>query len=98
MVTQDIQGLAKECAEIVLEDGKIGAIMAIRAYGACLQSPTRPSLRTVEKFYDALKPLLADVYRTKLSHLSSHECLAVEQAVARRIYDVIQDMQAGCIR
>lgn len=98
MLTVNIQELADEYTAVVQEHGKLRAIMAIRAYGACIAANEKPSLPTIEKFYDELKPLLWNAYRTKLSHLSSYEVLAVERAIAVNIYNVIQDMLNGCIR
>lgn len=98
MLTIDIQGLASEYTETVMRDGKIGAIMAIRYYGECLAQKRSVRLDRIERFYDSLKPLLTDAYRTKLSHLSSHEVLAVEQAIAINVYNTIQNMLAGCVR
>lgn len=98
MNTFEIQELAMVYAETVLRDGKIGAIMAIRRYGACLIAKERPTLRTVESFYEALKPLLKDEYATTMKHLSSHEQIAVEQAIARRVWQSVQDLLNGYVR
>lgn len=92
-----IQQLAKEYAGIIL-DGKLGDIMAVRAYGACLMANERPSLRTVENFYDAVKVVLAAEYRAVIRDLGTHDQIALEQAIARRVWRVIQDMLSGCIR
>lgn len=98
MIEIDIQALAAEYTEVVQDRAHIRELRAIRAYGACIVAGEKPSLQTVVKFYEALKPLLWDAYRTKLSHLSSHEVLAVERAIAVNVYYTIQSMLAGCIR
>jgi hypothetical protein len=74
---------------------KIGAIKAVRAYGACLEANERPSLNTVERFYEVVRPLLADEYTTTLAHLSSYEQRYLEQQIARRVYRYIAEMAAG---
>lgn len=74
---------------------KIGAVMAIRAYGACLEGKCNPSYVTVEAFYEAIRPMLIPEYAGALAHLSSHEQRYLEQQIARRVYRVIADMAAG---
>lgn len=93
----EIQALAKAYADIVLA-GSLGDIMAVRAYGACLVAGERPSLRTVERFYDAVKDVLADQYRLVIRDLETCDQIALEQAIARCVWRTIQDMLSGCIR
>lgn len=93
----ELQELASQYADIILA-GSIGNVMAVRAYGACLIANERPSLRTVERFYDVVKDALADQYRTVIRDLGTHDQIELERAIARRVWRVIQDMLNGCIR
>ena len=93
----ELQELAKAYADIILA-GKLSDIIAVRAYGACLVANERPSLRTVENFYEVVKVALADQYRTVIRDLGTHDQIELERAVARRVWRVIQDMFNGCIR
>jgi riboflavin synthase alpha subunit len=92
-----IQRLASDYADIIMTR-KLGDIMAVRAYGACLTAGEKPSLRTIERFYDVVKDALDTEYRTVIRHMETCDQIELERAIARRVWRVIQDMLNGCIR
>lgn len=96
MDENEIQALAGVYADVVIHD-KIGVIMAVRAYGACIAAGKRPSLQTVERFYEAIKYTLDEQYRTVIHYMDAHDQIALEKAIARRVFDIISDMSNGCV-
>lgn len=97
MTDQELQKLVLLYADIIMRD-KIGVVMAVRAYGACVASNEKPALATVERFYEAIKYTLEDEYKTVIHYMDMCDQIALERAIARRVYDIIQDMLTGCVR